>query len=580
MRCFCLCLALFLSIFTPGMFAQGAKEDVCPRGTIGGTVPEPADLHSKNGVLQVELAYRKFIDADGLTRYCYIDQDGRESPTLRVKPGDQVILVLRNELPTSDGIAPHNMAGHGAARGACAGGPMTAASTNLHFHGLMIPPVCHQDDTLKTLIQPSDQPFEYSFKIPLDQPPGLYWYHPHVHGFNKVQVLGGASGALIVEGIETVNKDVSGLPERVFVIRDQELVHPDAAPVQTDSMPAPQVLRDAEGDILNTGTGTGKPAKDLSINFVPVPYPKYEPAVIIVKPQEKQLWRILNASAITYLDFQILVDNIQQFMGVVAIDGIPVNYNGNTGQSVVLKRHLLIPPAGRVEVIVKAPKAGTKASLVTRTFDSGPAGENDPTRPLATIVTSDDAPEPQSVPTSPSQATPPNMTPLKDIVPARTRKLYFSEKPRDPKDPNSSIDFYLTVEGNKPTVFDPNSSVPDITVQQGDVEDWIIENRTREVHNFHIHQTHFQLLQWNSVPVDEPYLRDTVNVAYWDGISPVYPNVKVRIDFRNPNIAGTFVYHCHLLEHEDGGMMGTVRVEPPSTSSTHGEQAASGNSSR
>lgn len=72
---------------------------------------------------------------------------------------------------------------------------MTATSTNLHFHGLVVPPVCHQDDTLKTLVQPSSPPFKYSFEIPANQPPGLYWYHPHVHGFSKAQVLGGASGA-------------------------------------------------------------------------------------------------------------------------------------------------------------------------------------------------------------------------------------------------------------------------------------------------------------------------------------------------------------------------------------------------
>ena len=63
------------------------------------------------------------------------------------------------------------------------------------------------------------------------------------------------------------------------------------------------------------------------------------------------------------------------------------------------------------------------------------------------------------------------------------------------------------------------------------------------------------------MPVDEPFLRDTVNVPYWDGGSRVYPSVKLRMDFRNPRIVGTFVYHCHLLEHEDGGMMGTIRVE-------------------
>ena len=90
----------------------------------------------------------------------------------------------------------------------------------------------------------------------------------------------------------------------------------------------------------------------------------------------------------------------------------------------------------------------------------------------------------------------------------------------------------------------------------------MIENRTREVHAFHIHQTHFILLEWNGVPVDEPFLRDTINVTYWDGKSRQYPSVKLRMDFRDPHIVGTFVYHCHLLEHEDGGMMGTIRVLP------------------
>ena len=97
-------------------------------------------------------------------------------------------------------------------------------------------------------------------------------------------MLGGASGALIVEGIERSVPELAGLPERVFVIRDQDLLNPNAEPVKTDSMPPPLVLRDAEGDILNTGTGTGKPAKDLSINFVPVAYPEYRPAVIATKP--------------------------------------------------------------------------------------------------------------------------------------------------------------------------------------------------------------------------------------------------------------------------------------------------------
>ena len=166
----------------------------------------------------------------------------------------------------------------------CADEEMTALSTNLHFHGLSVPPVCHQDDVLKTMIAPGDPPFEYRFQIPPDTPPGLYWYHPHVHGFSNAQVLGGASGALIVEGIERANPLLAGLPERVLVVRDQDLINPDAAPSKTPAVPQAPVLRDAEGDILNTGTGEGKPSKDLSINFVPVAFPDYSPAVIAMKP--------------------------------------------------------------------------------------------------------------------------------------------------------------------------------------------------------------------------------------------------------------------------------------------------------
>ena len=110
--------------------------------------------------------------------------------------------------------------------------------------------------------------------------------------------------------------------------------------------------------------------------------------------------------------------------------------------------------------------------------------------------------------------------------------------------------------------FDMNFKEPDITVKQGTVEDWIIENRATEAHSFHIHQLHFQLLERDGTPVDEPALRDTIDLPYWDGKSARYPSVKLRMDFRNPEIAGTFVYHCHILEHEDGGMMGAIRVVP------------------
>ena len=74
--------------------------------------------------------------------------------------------------------------------------------------------------------------------------------------------------------------------------------------------------------------------------------------------------------------------------------------------------------------------------------------------------------------------------------------------------------------------------------------------------------------------MNEPYLRDTVNVPFYDGKSLQYPEIKVRMDFRDPNTIGTFVFHCHLLEHEDNGMMALIRVDPPEHAQTNQTTAA------
>ncbi len=551
----------------------------CFRGIEGAEVPQPEDLHSVNGVLKVELAFRSYVDGSGDTRYCYVTSGGGVSPTLRVNPGDMVILNLKNEARVMD-LANHGASGSaglhgsmemsagaadrasGAARNACAGGPMMASATNLHFHGLAIPAACHADETLKTLVEPADAPFEYRFQIPESQPPGLYWYHPHVHGISRFQLLGGASGALIVEGIERVNRQLAGLRERVFVIRDENLVHPEAEPPGV-SLATQVRMRDPEGDMLNTGTGEGKPAKDLSINYVPVPYPKYPPAVIRMKASRKELWRVANASAITYLNLQLLFNSVPQPLGIVGLDGAPLAGGGDPSRATLRVSHVIVPPGGRVEFVVNGPSAGVDASLVTRGVDTGPMGENDPLRALARIAVSANAPEPRVVlAANPAPLPAAKEAWLGSVTPVRERKLYFSEKQENPNDPNSPTTFFVTVEGQTPKAFDPASGIPNMVAQQGTVEDWTIENRTQEFHAFHIHQIHFLMTQWNGRKVDEPFLRDTVNLEYWDGKSATYPSIKLRMDFRDANAAGTLPYHCHLLEHQDGGMMGILRVEP------------------
>ncbi|MGC2620126.1 MAG: multicopper oxidase domain-containing protein, partial [Acidobacteriaceae bacterium] len=141
------------------------------------------------------------------------------------------------------------------------------------------------------------------------------------------------------------------------------------------------------------------------------------------------------------------------------------------------------------------------------------------------------------------------------------------EKLAKPNDPASAVEFYLTVEGQTPKMFDMRDP-PNIIAQQGTVEDWIIENRSQELHAFHIHQLHFLLLDYLGRPVHENFLRDTVNVPYANGRLLAYPSVRIRVDFRDPNTIGTFPYHCHLLEHEDKGMMGTIQVVPAIPSAT------------
>jgi len=98
-------------------------------------------------------------------------------------------------------------------------------------------------------------------------------------------------------------------------------------------------------------------------------------------------------------------------------------------------------------------------------------------------------------------------------------------------------------------------------LRSGAVEDWTIENRTRESHVFHIHQIHFRVLEIDGHPVNDEALRDTIEVPWSEAGAP-YHKVKLRMDFRDPNIVGTFLFQCHIMQHEAGGMMGKIQVLP------------------
>ncbi len=549
---------------TSNAAAADPADQVCARFAAGSATTAPAELKSLNGVLEVTFKFLTATDSQGLHRYCFITDTGLQAPTLRVNPGDQLIIHFTNGLPAVPAAgASDNMAGmkmnlsSSASTSSACNGAMSSTVTNIHFHGTNTAPVCGQDEVVHTLIQPG-QSFDYNVQIPQNEPPGLYWYHPHPHGFSEGQVQGGATGALIVEGLQNVDPALAGLTERTFVIRDQLL------PV-------------SEANDANI------PAWDISINYVPVTYPGYTPAVIQTNPSQQELWRVANTAADTILNLQYVVNGTPQAMQVVAIDGYPIA-SGSSGQTSESETSILLPPGARAEFVVSTPSAGAKAQLITQNWDTGPDGDFDPTRPIANIVSQNgiegsSASSADAVKQLPSHAVRTKVTrfaALAAATPIAQRTLQFSEVLEDPTNPNSPTNFFITEEGQQPALFNMNNP-PNIVVHSGTVEDWVVENTALEDHIFHIHQIHFQVLEVNGQPVNDPAIRDTVDLPFWSG-SGAYPSVKLRMDFRDPNIVGTFVYHCHILQHEDAGMMGAIQVLPSSGSASTTTATASAGS--
>jgi FtsP/CotA-like multicopper oxidase with cupredoxin domain len=211
---------------------------------------------------------------------------------------------------------------------------------------------------------------------------------------------------------------------------------------------------------------------------------------------------------------------------------------------------------------VPAVPSGVSAQFVTLPYSTGPTGNPDLEQVLANIelTSGGSAKKAEAKPVvsaSPAASGNLKFSGLKDATVTAQRKLYFSEEFGGT---NGPIQFYVTVDGQKQQVFQADEK-PAIVTKVGAVEDWTIENHALETHAFHIHQIHFMMLEVDGQPVPNQDLRDTIEIPYWSGSGP-YHSVKVRMDFRDPTIAGTFVFHCHILLHEDMGMMHKIQVLP------------------
>lgn len=462
-------------------------------------LPEAPQVRAKNQVASLTL---RAVNEHGRDAFAF--GGALVPPTLRISPGETLRIDYINDLPPKSTET-------------CAVNPCMDM-TNLHFHGLTVSPNAPQDDVLTMLAKPGEA-LHYSVEIPQDHLPGLFWYHTHPHGESWRQVLDGMSGAIIVEGIERYVPEVQRLSERVMVVRGQSIdqdPNADALKQQVE-IPAKSCGRQKPTDEIMTLNGAVRPRIEIA-------------------PGKRQFWRIVNASPDRYLDLQV---DGQKFE-IVALDGMPLAYH-DPKHPTLTADHVEVSPGGRLEAIVTGPAKGAHASFRTLCVDAGVTGAPNPGMVLADLS----PPSPQANSDALQQSTRPSderpavykpvdVEPLTKTAPDFT--VLFTE------DKNG---FYIN--GQK---FAANAP-PMTTAHIGTYQHWRILNATAELHPFHIHQVHFLAYAENGVPLQHPVWLDTVDV-------PIGGTVDAILDFTNPVIRGMAVFHCHLLNHEDKGMMAKI----------------------
>lgn len=468
-------------------------------GSSRASLPNPPELRARNHTLSLTL--HAGVTPEGKDSFYFNGQP--VAPTLRLSPGDQLKITYINDLPAQPNES-------------CAINPCMDM-TNLHFHGLEVSPDTPQDDVLDMMAAPGES-LSYTVQIPKDHPPGLYWYHTHPHGESHRQALDGMSGAIVIEGMESYFPELAGLPERVLVVRGRSIVKDPRAT---------ELKQRVALSSHNCGSEAEAEEEIFTVNGAVRPH-------IDIAPGERQFWRLVNASADRYLDLQLEGQPLE----IVAMDGVPIAEHDPDHRTRVVD-HVLLPPAGRVEAIVTGPTADTPRRLVSRCVNTGPEGDPNPAMVLADTAA---RPAGETVPRASRGPLKPDSKGLdltgEENAPPRFI-VTFSE------DKNG---FYIN--GEK---FTPDAA-PMLRAKVGSFQHWRIVNATEELHPMHIHQVHFLAYAENGKPIANPVWLDTVNVPYGG-------TVDVVMDFTNPVIKGMSVFHCHLLNHEDKGMMAKILFE-------------------
>jgi suppressor of ftsI len=380
--------------------------------------------------------------------------------------------------------------------------------TNAHYHGMNVSPLGNSDNVFVHVLP--DRDFDYTIDIPDTHPQGLFYYHPHLYGLTEAQIMGGMSGLLVVDGLLDPFPELAGITELQMQLKDTQIV--DGA-LPDDIDPSAPTNHTLNGQVNPT---------------------------IRIRPGELQLWRIGNIGADLYYP--------------LVLEGHPfyeIARDGNRRTRLTTHEQILLPPSSRFEVLVRGGAPGTYL-FKSLDFDTGPVGDSYPGVTLATVVVGGDPVDPIPLPT--------DFPPVPDLrsTPVQIpRTIVFDES----EDGNTFF-----IDGK---MFDPDRI--DTPVTLGTTEVWTIKNCTQELHVFHIHQLDFQVVEINGV--EQPFLgrQDTVDLPYATDEGPDDEDcqsgtpgvVTVIIPFTDPTVLGKFVYHCHIGEHEDNGMMATIEVREP-----------------
>jgi FtsP/CotA-like multicopper oxidase with cupredoxin domain len=380
--------------------------------------------------------------------------------------------------------------------------------TNLHVHGLHVSPNANHDNVFLNL-RPGRR-FTYQYSIPQDQDPGFFWFHPHRHELVEDQLYAGMAGGIVVEG--GLDNRLANIPQRIMVIQNTELCDSTGNSVPfgwSGSQPC-------------STPGRTVPASEAYIKYSPYLVNGAINPVLHIRPGQLQRWRIVNANADAIVKLTLAYQPVE----VLAQDG-------NTLRRMRPAKVILISPGSRREILVRGARRGryTMTALPFAQYQ----GAKPRTQTLLTVVSGGRraADKPPTGPLS-------SPLDLRRMHVDRYRQIVFHEVV-----PPSGKTQYL-VNGH---LFDPNY-VP-ITMKLNSVEQWTIVNTDSEWHTFHIHQNPFQVISLNGRPPGYVSYEDTVGI-------PAFSRVVIRM--RPTDFTGKFVFHCHMVFHEDNGMMMAVRV--------------------